>query len=381
MEGLFWVSAIFVFYTYFGYPILLWILTLFTKKEHEPEDNLPSVSMIICAFNEEKRIRKKIENCFGIQYPPEKLEIIIISDASTDGTDRIIQSYADDRLHFLRQEARQGKTKAQNAAIAAGKGEILVFSDVSTLLDSEAIRLLVSNFAESSVGLVSGEDWWYAECAETYVSECQSLYVRYEMLLRRLEAKLGSMVNASGCFYGVRGNLISELPDGTVDDLAVPFMVIRKGFRVSVDPRAVARVPKTASAEKEYGRRIRIVIGGLSSLFKNLDLLNPWKYKYVSFELISHKLFRWLVPIFLAGAFWSNVWLMKKHSFYILTMLGQIIFYILGWAGYRRRNEEGSLRALSIPYFFCSSNLSIVTAWIRFLKGERKEIWEPSRSD
>ncbi len=382
MTALFWLSILLIFYAYFGYFLLLKIAGLFYHRKVVKGECVPSVSMIVCAYNEEKRIKKKIENCLELQYPTELLQLIVVSDASTDETDSTIKSYSDrfENIELVRVDSRGGKTHAQNYGMGFAKGEIVFFTDVSTVLLSNAVQVLVSNFNDQSVGLASGEDYWFFEDSQEKTPEGRGFYIRYEMLMRKMESMLGSTVNASGCCYGVRKALVSELKQGVVDDLAIPLMVVRNGYRVILDHELIARVPKVTSASKEFGRTVRIVVGGLTSFFNNLDLLNIFKYRFFSVQLCSHKLFRWLVPFFMISAFISNCFLALNSSIYTFLLAGQVLFYCIALAGYLLQDKLKKMKVLIIPYFLVSSNLSILVAWFHFLKGNRHETWTPSRT-
>jgi cellulose synthase/poly-beta-1,6-N-acetylglucosamine synthase-like glycosyltransferase len=238
---------------------------------------------------------------------------------------------------------------------------------------------MIDYFRDESVGLVSGEDRYYNPAGHG-TNEGQGFYIRYEMALRRLESKFGSTVSASGCFYAVRANLRGELTAEQIDDLAVPMKVIRAGKRIISAGDAVAWYPGVDSPEKEFQRRIRMVVGGIRSMFANLDVIEPIHHARFSFQFISHKLLRWLVPFFMLIAFLSSAILAASHTLFLLIFGSQIAFYFLALLGHRIRHSRKLPKAISIPYFFCGSNYCVLLAWIKLFQGARFVTWEPSRS-
>lgn len=380
MEIVFYTSVTLILYTYFGYPLLLkLILLIFDKPVVKDMVYQPSITLIISAYNEEKQIKKKIENTLKFTYPKNKLQIIVVSDSSTDNTDKIICNYIKYGVEYIRTRCRQGKTFAQNFGLKIARNEVIVFTDVSTTVENNALELLAANFNDPTIGLVSAVDFWYDSDAKGISSKGQGSYVKYEMFVRKLESNIYTTINASGCFYGVRKIYVDYIDQEQIDDISVPLNVIRHQKRVIIDNNIIARVPKTIGHEKEFNRRTRIVVGGLFTFFRNLDLLNPFKYKFVSIQMISHKLLKWTAPLFLFLILFTNTFLVTKSFLYLNIILLQFIFYLFALIGFKLRYSNCNIWLFNIPFFFCSSNLSIIVGWIRYIKGKNYITWEPSR--
>jgi cellulose synthase/poly-beta-1,6-N-acetylglucosamine synthase-like glycosyltransferase len=371
MIFLFWLSFFIIVYAYFGYPLLLVFLSL-TKKQKEVYCSTArfeiNVSLAIPVYNEEKVIRKKIENTLSLEYPKHKIEILVVSDASTDRTARIVREYERDGVRYFEQPSRKGKAGALNRSLLEAKNEIIVFSDASILLESDALQNVLRPFADSTIGCVSGEDYVPGNGGE-------GAYGRYELFLRNLESRLGSIVGASGCFYAQRKSLCEPFPEGMAPDFFSVLKTNEKGFRAVTEPSARGFMQSVPSHKGEFQRKVRTLLRGITTLFHFKHLLNPFRYDMFAVQLISHKLLRWLVGVFLILLFLSNAFLLST-SFYAIIFFMQIIFYgmaIIGGAGF------SSPVFLRIPLFFSIVNLSTLVAWAKYLMGYRQEIWEPSK--
>ncbi len=375
MKLLFLASVFLIFYAYFGYLGILFLISLFKKEKIIRENNFyPTVSLIITAHNEEKRIKEKLENTISLEYPKEKLEIIVASDCSTDKTDQIVKSFEKEGIRLVRSYVRKGKEFAQKIAIDIAKGEILVFSDVSTLLKKDALKKIVRNFSDSSVGCVSSVDRLITD--EGKISG-EGLYVRYEMTIRKLESKVNSLVGLSGSFFAVRKELCKIWKTDLPSDFYVVFNAIRKKKRAVLDEEVIGFYKDVLDEEKEFKRKVRTILRGITTLFSNLDMLNPFKYKLFSWQLFSHKFLRWTAPYFFIIAFVSNLFLIKEDVFFYIFVLQLIFYFILILSS--NLSKESFFRKLS-SYFF-TVNLATIIAWWKFLKGERAILWEPSQRD
>ncbi len=378
MALIFWFSAAAIVYAYIGYPLILYLVSLFFKNPAKRDKAYcPSVSLIIAVHNEEDRILEKIENTLALSYPKEKLEIIFASDASTDRTEEIIQSYP--QLRLVRAPERKGKEFAQKCAVDQAAGEILVFSDVATILEPEGLGNMAAVFADPTVGCVSSEDRFIDEQGRI---SGEGAYVKYEMFLRRLESKVYSLVGLSGSFFAARREVCSDWAVDLQSDFNTLLNSLKMGLRGVSDPCSRGWYRNIADERKEFARKVRTVLRGLSVLMRSLHLLNPFKYKAFSWQLFSHKLCRWLVPFFLAAALASNFFLLNLSVVYSWLLGLQILFYLL--AGAYFVFETGSslpplLKILKIPYYFIVVNAAILMAWIKFFKGERALYWEPSK--
>ena len=376
MKIFFWILFIYVLYTYVGYAIFLTFITLVRKKIVVKKDSYPFVSMIIAAYNEEKAIEEKIKNSLALDYPEEKLEIIVGSDASSDRTDEIVSRYRSEGIKLLRLNRRGGKTAVQNMVVKKTKGEILVFSDATTIYRPDVIKKLARNFADPGVGCVGGEEI-FIKPGSTSVGSQVSLSWSYERLLRRMESRFNTMIGVSGCIFAVRKELYEPLEESLIEDFVLPLKVISRGYRVVCEPKAIGYEAPPPGRKGEFKRKTRIVAGGWQGVFHAKVLFNPFKFPLVSFQLISHKIFRWLTPLFLPFLFFSNIMLLRGHPFYLVVGLCQIAFLLLAVIGYSL--PEKGCRFPKIPFYFILVNLAAFWGMIKFLRGGHKTIWEPVR--
>ena len=367
-------SAFLVFHAYFGYPISLFLICLVRKRSVARQEYFPSVSLIITVFNEEKRIREKLENTLSIEYPEGKLEILVVSDGSTDHTDRTVLEYNDRGITLLPVAVRRGKEHAQREAVAQAKGDLLVFTDVATMLEPGGLQRIVSNFADPTVGCASGEDRLIGDDGTT---GGEGLYVRYEMWLRRLETEAHSLVGSSGSFFAARREVCRDFSGDMQSDFRTVLNSVKMGLRAINDPEALGYYKDVSDSKREFDRKVRTVLRGLTVFIQNLEFLNIAKYGFFSYQYFCHKLLRWLVPIFLISVFVSNGLLIDDGRFFLITFLLQVIFY--GYGVFRIVGTSGSLGALGkIPVYFVTVNASILVAWWKYLKGERIIMWKPS---
>jgi cellulose synthase/poly-beta-1,6-N-acetylglucosamine synthase-like glycosyltransferase len=373
IEIIFIFGIISIFYAYFGYPLFLKLVSFFKKKDVKRAEITPLVSYIITASNEEKRIKEKIENTLKLNYPKDKLEVIVASDGSTDKTNEIVQSYAAQNviLHLVKE--RKGKENAQSEAVKIAKGEIFVFSDVATILKEDAIQQIVSNFADSSVGCVSSTD----KVIDSHGSVgSEGGYVKYEMWLRKLEMQVNSLVGLSGSFFAARREVCMDFAPNMQSDFRTLLSSIKLGLRGVIDENAVGYYKDLADQKKEFDRKVRTVIRGLVVFFSHLHLLNIFKYGFFSFQLFSHKLMRWLVPWFMILVFVLNLLLIKEHIVYTSIFIMQVLFYFLALVGFLFSTKS---TIINIPKFFIMANYSILIAWLRFFSGEKMTMWVPSQ--
>ncbi len=370
METLFWTTLSFIFYAYFGYPLVLLVLAACRPRSVKKETIFPHVSFIITAYNEEKRIQEKIENTLHQNYPDEKLEIIVASDCSGDRTDEIVRSFADKGVQLVRALERRGKEAAQKLAVEAASGEILLFSDVATILSPNGVANIVKNFSDPTVGCVSSVDKILD--AEGRVSG-EGAYVKYEMLLRRLETKANTLVGLSGSFFAARREVCQNWQPELQSDFNTLLNAVHRRLRGVSDPDSVGYYKNIADEAREYERKVRTVVRGIAVFMKSLPLLNPFCYGLFSWQLVSHKLCRWLVPVAMILAFACNVFLIHRSSLYLSFFVLQLAFYLIAFNA-----ALFSQDLLKIPSFFVRVNLSILTAWFRYLRGERIVTWKPS---
>jgi len=370
----FWISIGLIAYAYFGYPVFLWILGKFRNRRVLRENICPSVSLIIAAHNEESRIRQKLENSAALSYPREKLQILVASDASSDGTDEIVREYSDRGIELVRSPERRGKEYAQKVALEHANGEIAVFSDTATVLGKDAIESIVANFADPSVGCVSSED---RILSEDGAQSGEDAYVRYEMFLRKLESRVNTVVGLSGSFFAARRGICRDWDIDLPSDFNILINAVQAGYRGISDPESIGYYKSVKSNSMEFKRKVRTVLRGITAFMRKIGSLNPLRHRLFYLQIVSHKLTRWLVPFFLILMFLSNIRLAFDSSFFKLLLILQLAFYWIGLSGvcseYFRR-----LFWVRIPCFFLIVNASILVAWIKYFLGVRQLAWKPS---
>ncbi len=397
-ETTFWLFLFLIVYTYFLYPLTLMILRVFFKKPVAKKDFTPRVSLIIAAYNEEKNIREKIENSLSMDYPKDKLEIIVASDCSTDNTDKIVKEYKARGVKLARLEKRKGKTAAQNNAVSCAKGEILVFSDAPTVYKEDAVKKLVRNYHDENVGCVTGEVIYTNE-ADSVIGNGGALYWKYESWIKQMESDIGSILGAAGCIYSMRRSLYSPFEEDYIsdfvsplklilnskngrsldDDFLTPMKVYLKGIRSIMEPEAISIEKTSKSKNEEFRMRSRVITRAISGLIHMRKILNPFKFPKYSFQLFSHKICRWSVPISMMIVFVSNLFLLE-NKFYYLTFQLQLFFYMMAFFGYVVDKVNFSrMTMFYIPYYFCIVNLAALAAIFKYIVGKRDRLWTPVR--
>lgn len=374
LEVFLWLCIAFIFYAYLGYPLVLKLFTFFRSRSVSKGPFVPNVSLIITAYNEEKKIEAKIKNALEQNYPKEKLEVIVASDCSSDKTDQIVLAYQSNRVRLVRAPERKGKENAQRHAVESASGEILVFSDVATILDPDGVKSIVENFNDPTVGCVSSVDCYIDANGQ---ASGEGVYLKYEMLLRDLESRLNSVVGLTGAFFAARREVCRNWATDLQSDFNTVLNSVRLGFRAVSDPESVGYYRAIRDERKEFERKVRTVVRGISVFMRSLPILNPFRYGLFSWQLFSHKLCRWLVPFAMIAVFISNAVLMSSSDFYLYLFILQCGFYAIGLGGLwinLRLVESVS----KIPSFFLLANVSILNAWYRYARGERMVTWSPS---
>ena len=387
LKAVFFLLVFVLFYIYFGYPILLFLISIFKKNKIKiSEDYFPSVSLIIAAYNEEKVIEEKIKNSLNIDYPKNKFEIIIFSDSSTDRTDEIVKKYKKEGIKLVRIEGRKGKTICQNEVVKIAKGEIVVFSDANSMYESTAIKKIVRNFYDEKVGCVVGE-LKYGALSSINIVKGENVYWNYDKILKKLESKICSVVTGNGAIYGLRKSIYVTLERNMISDFIEPLEIFKKGFKIVYEPEAVAWENTAENSRKEFGRRIRIVTRSACSLLKNKylrELLNPFRYGIFSVQLLSHKVLRWFSGALMILIFIFNIFLLGKggfYNFYNLTMFGQGIFYILAIWGFINEIwlKRKSAKIPHVAFYFCLSCVAMLYGVVNAFKGKEMITWETDR--
>ena len=376
--AVFWSALFLVVYTYLIYPVLLWLLAAGRKMpEYAQLSEWPTVSLIIAAHNEEAVLRAKLENALAMDYPPERLDIIVVSDASTDDTDRIAAEFAERGVRLHRQEVRGGKTEAQNAGVRLARGQFLAFSDANSMYASDALKRLLAPFADERIGCVCGE-LQYANPDEQGAGKGEGLYWRYEQFLKRRESLLSSTLGANGAIYALRRELFVELRGDIISDFVAPLGAWRRGFRIAYEPKAVATEYSSVRFGDEFRRRRRIVSRSLYGLWTEAGVLNPFAHLFFAFQMFSHKLLRWLVPVWLLVVLVVNIPLATDGYYGILLAL-QVAFYGLAALGLLLPERLGRCWLFYVPAYFTATNLGTLLGLLSFLMGRRHRIWQPAR--
>ncbi|MHB2147438.1 glycosyltransferase family 2 protein [Calditrichota bacterium LG25] len=377
----FWSSVLILGYIYLGYPLILFILSrIINKPVKANENNLPTVALVISAFNEESVIKEKIENTLGLDYPPHKLQIWVVSDASTDHTDEVVRSFVNDRVHLLRMEERSGKTYGITRVMQKIESEIVVFSDANSMYDKKAVRELVKYFADPKIGYVVGHARYY-DNGETAGSQ-EEVYWSLEIKMKINESKIGSVVGGDGAIYAIRKNLFKPLAPDDINDFVNPIQIVLQGFRGVFNPYAVCYEEAAPSFSKEYWRKRRIVNRSWRGLWKNAAVLNPFKTGIFAWEIFSHKLLRWLGGVFVITSFASNAFIVNKSGFYAVTMTLHILFHLTAFAGfYRDRKGKDSAGIINFIFYFDMVNwASLQGIWDAF-RGKTYTTWKTIRQE
>ncbi|HEQ98435.1 MAG TPA: glycosyltransferase family 2 protein [candidate division Zixibacteria bacterium] len=373
---LFWVSLGLVFWTYFGYMLFLqFVSAILTKAVKKDDDFLPPISIIITAYNEESRIKAKIDNTLELDYPEDKMEIIVVSDGSTDRTDEIVQGYARRGVKLLRIPERRGKHYGQGQGVEKSANELLVMTDATTFVWRESVKKMIRNFADPSIGCISGMD--FMKDARSAGSG-EGLYVQYEMSLRELESACGSLVGVSGCFYAIRKEICEGWINDKSSDFYLPIFAQMKGYRTILEEQAQCYYEVLADPKKEFRRKVRTVVHGLEVLLAFKKVLNPFRFGLYSLQMFSHKLSRWLVPIYLIVLFFANLALIKSGTFYLVFFILQSAFYLIALITVLSSRIQ-NLPVLKVPFFFVVFNYAILVAIYEYITKKEYILWEPTK--
>ncbi len=367
-----------IFYIYLGYPAIIFVLSLFRRKELTKAFFEPLVTILIAAFNEEDCIENTIKNKLNLDYPKDKLEIIVISDESTDKTDEIVKAYETQGVNLLRQSPRRGKTSALNMAVPEANGDILVFSDANSIYAPDAIKKLVQNFYDPNVGYVSGNMIYTNPDGSTIGDGCTA-YMKYENFLRGLETKIGSIVGVDGGIDAVRKDLYKPMNPDQLPDFVLPLKVIEQGYKVVYEPEAILKEPSLKKPEDEYRMRVRVSLRALWALSDMRQLLTLTGSKLFSWQLWSHKVLRYLCFIFLITAYLTNCVLWPVSGFYKLTFIAQTFAYIGAIASPILDKKGYQSRVLYLFHYFALLNLASSHAFIKFIMRQKIVTWTPRK--
>lgn len=374
---LFWGAGCLIIYTYIGFPLILALRGLLRPKPFERGQETPLVSLVIVAYNEAPVILKKLDNACSLDYPLDRLEIIVASDGSNDGMNELVAAYGADQVRLL-VLPRQGKNRSLNAAVATAQGEILVFSDADSMLAPDALRHLVAPFNDPDVGGVGG-DYYYATNTDEGTGE--RAYWNADRVLKRLQSRAENMTSATGQIYAIRRSLFKPVPMSVTDDFYTSVQVVSAHRRLVFEPRAVARGPVAASSNAEFKRKVRVMTRGLNGVRLSSHLLNPFQYGFFAIQLLSHKVLRRLmaIPLFVLAATAPLLW--ARGRFYRIATLLQFGLHAAALVGFLARGTRiGKSKIFSLPFFFDMVNIASLVAATNVLRGKRQDVWVTQRA-
>lgn len=376
-ELIFWLSAAALCYTYVGYSILLALVSTLRPRRVRRGSFESTVSIIITAYNEERDLGAKIENTLALDYPRDLLEIIVASDCSSDRTDDIVREFAPRGVRLHRQAKPLGKTAAQNAAVEMASGEILLFSDATSLYQPDAVKALMPSFADPGVGCVAGR-LIYVDPTDSRIGRGARSYWSYETFLKKHESRACSLIGASGCLYAVRRSAYVPLYHEACSDFIIATKMVEQGLRAVYEPNAVCTEETNRGGAKEMKMRVRIIAQTFTDLWRHLGMLNPFRSGFYAIQLLSHKVMRYLVPFFLIAIFTASGALLGSQ-FYRLFFFAQLGCYACASLAWLLDGLGVRSRLLAFPQYFVLANVASLLALYQFLRGERYAHWEPSR--
>lgn len=375
-EFSFWAAAGLLAYVYAGYPLLLAAVSLFVRRPRAEPGYQPRLSVLIAAYNEEAHIAAKLRQTLALDYPADRLEVVVVSDGSSDATAAEVEALGDPRVRLLRIPERRGKTSAQNLGVRECGGEVVAFSDATTLYHPQALRYLAANYADPRVGAVSGR-YQYFDPGGSPTGLGTIAFWSYENLVKVLQSRIRTITGCCGCIYSVRRDLYTELPADIISDLVQPLKVIEKGYRVVFEGRALAYEETTQSTAEEFSMRVRVATRGMRGLLSMRKLLVPWRHGWVAFQLLSHKVLRWLVAVYLTVLLASSA-VLAGRAFYRWALVLQAAFYstaaLSSLVPVHRR-----WKALGIPLYFCTLNAAALLSLVELARGRKYVVWQPVR--
>lgn len=378
MVILFFLLIAIILFSYIGYPLTILIISIFVNNKVKKDSNFyPTVSMLIAAYNEEKTIALKIENALMTDYPKDKLKIVVVSDGSTDRTDEIVKSFSHKGIQLLRVEGRVGKTEARNQAVLSDESEIIVFSDATAIYETNAVKKLVQNFADETVGMVSGNLKYY-EKNEGTMGLATKIYWNYESSIKNAQSKFWSLTGAIGSINAFRRKLYKVLPPEIIEDFTEPLMIIAGGHRVVYEKEAISFERTTQAPAQEFSMRVRVIRGGMKGFLYGAEyLLKEKKYSSLM-QLIGHKVLRWLMPIFLAALLLITTinYFINPSSFVNFFFYSQFICYFLAILGLIWKIPTKIGKVLSIPTYFLVVNLASLKALYLTFTQKLEATWE-----
>lgn len=382
-EVIWWICFFIAVYTYVGYGILIYFLVLLKrvlKKSaiKQKPYSLPSLCIIVAAYNEEAFIEAKIHNTLNLDYPSEKIKYFFITDGSTDRTSDIVKKYPEVR-HLHRPE-RKGKIAAVQRAMQFVDTQVVIFTDANTFLNKEAALLLVQPYRNPRIGVVAGEKRVHVKEKDSAAGAGEGFYWKYESLLKKWDAELYSVVGAAGELFSIQSDLYEAVPEDTIiEDFYMTLRIAQKGYKIAYEPAAFALESPSASVKEELKRKVRIAAGGIQAIVRLKSLLNPLKYGLLSFQYLSHRVLRWtLTPFSLIVLLLFNLLLISK-LFFTFTFIIQFLFYVSALMGYFLEGKSIKVKVFFIPYYFVIMNLAVLRGMMKYLGGQQSVLWDRAK--
>jgi cellulose synthase/poly-beta-1,6-N-acetylglucosamine synthase-like glycosyltransferase len=376
--ALFIFAMTLILFIYAGYPALIFAISRLSPRPVIRDDIRPRVSLIVAARNEQRDIAAKLENALALDYPKNLLQVIVASDCSDDGTDEIVRGFAGRGVILSRQNAREGKTRAQQRAALVSNGDILVFSDATTRLEPDTLRKLTRAFADPSVGCVAGRLLYDSGESQAVAKGCRS-YWEYERLLKSWESDAGSLVGVSGCLYAVRRSCYAKPANDMIDDFVIAIEMQLQGLRTVYEPEAVCGESANNNRRDEFRMRVRVIEQTMNALRRYGRLLDARKHGTFKFQIFCHKTLRYSTPLPLALALVANSLALGAGHFYQYAFFAQLLFYFAAFIGWLGDRSGAQLGPLALPYYFILINAASPVAFMKFMRGETHVVWEPLR--
>jgi glycosyltransferase involved in cell wall biosynthesis len=373
-------------YVYFGYPAILWLLTRNIQPKPAPvnvgteDGSIPTVTLVISCYNEAAVIEEKLNNATALDYPTDKLNIVVVSDGSDDGTDEKVKAFGNPRIKLIRQEGRLGKTMGINLAMEQIHSQITVFSDANAMYAPDAVSRLAENFDDPKVGYAVGAAL-YTDADSGASANNENLYWRYELAIKEMESKLHSVVGGDGAIYAIRTELWEPLQPQDINDFVNPLQIIAKGYRGVFDPKARCFEETAGDFSREVARKERIVNRSIRGLMRVKAVMNPRKSGIFAWEVVSHKLMRWLIPLFLGfGVLGSAILAIQGVAVFELITFGSLLLFSLAFLGHRSVDKNRLPFWLSTPYYFVMVNLYSIRGIYWALRGKTQVTWDVARN-
>ncbi len=365
--------------TYFLFPLALVLAGKFFQFNVHKKEITPFVSIIISAYNEEKDISAKIENTLALDYPEDKLEILIGSDGSQDNTASIVQPFCNNKLKFYNFKENRGKTSVQNDLVNASKADILLFTDAACFLPKDTLKKIVRNFADNRVGCVAGK-LRFVDTDRNLITQSQGLYWRYEVMIRKLESRLGRLIGVDGPLYAVKKKYYIPLRPEIISDLMTPLLILHQGQKVILEPEAYVDEKPTQKSQDEFTTRRRIILRGMTGIFSHKDILNPLKHSLISLQIFTHKILRWFVgPLILLNVFALIGLLFSNYLPAKLLLPLYLLFFISAFLGLIFEKMEKKIKILTIPFYFCLVNMAATFGIVDFFRKKQAITWNTVR--